>query len=65
MNNYSYPWPASAITQSDMALLHSVREASQPRIPITQLISKAIQTTYGNSGRSSLVTPIAGDNHHA
>ncbi|MDD2601138.1 MAG: hypothetical protein PHO37_18255, partial [Kiritimatiellae bacterium] len=26
---------------SDMALLHSVREASQPRIPITQLISKA------------------------
>ncbi|MDA3923424.1 MAG: hypothetical protein PF904_01835 [Kiritimatiellae bacterium] len=65
MNNYSYPWPASAITESDMALLHSIRESSQPRIPITRLISKAIQAAYGNADNSLPETPSTGENRYA
>ena len=58
MSNYTYPWPASAITESDMALLHSVRESTQPRVPITQLISKAIQATNGSTADSSSPQPL-------
>jgi len=43
-----YFWPASAITESDMALLHRARELSPRRQPITQLLSHAVRETYGH-----------------
>lgn len=47
-SKFRYPWPASGIDRdTDMVLLHAARERSSPRIPITVLISKAIQSTYG------------------
>ena len=55
--NYRYPWPASALTQADMAVLHAVREGGEPRIAITELIARAVRQTYGahletnNTGR--------------
>jgi hypothetical protein len=42
-----YPWPASAITPEDMALIHAVRESSRPRIPITRLLAHAVRETFG------------------
>jgi hypothetical protein len=47
MNDYRYPWPASAIGRSDMELLHAVRESTSPRVPITRLIAAAVASTYG------------------
>ena len=44
-----YPWPASAITDEDMALLHRARESSRPRVPITQLLARAVRETYGEA----------------
>jgi hypothetical protein len=44
-----YYWPASAITPADMALLHAVRESSQPRVPISHLIARAIRQQYGQA----------------
>ena len=44
-----YVWPASALTASDMALLHAVRETSRPRLPITGLIAVAVRTVYGQA----------------
>ena len=46
MVRYRYPWPASAITTDDMAILHAVRESSLPRLPITALIAIAVRKTY-------------------
>jgi hypothetical protein len=46
---YRYPWPASALSPSDMALLHEARETSTPRLPITVLIADAIRRTYGQA----------------
>ena len=42
-----YPWPASAISEQEMALLYQAREASKPRVPITELIRRAVVETYG------------------
>ncbi len=42
-----YFWPAAAITESDMDLLYRARESSPVRIPITQLIARAVRETYG------------------
>jgi hypothetical protein len=42
-----YFWPASAITPADMALVYRVREATHPRVPISELIARAIRETYG------------------
>ena len=44
-----YVWPASALTASDMALLHAVRETSSPRLPITGLIASAVRAVYGRN----------------
>ena len=44
---YRYPWPSSAISPADMVLLHSVREASNPRVPISVLVARAVRATYG------------------
>ena len=46
MITYRYPWPASALTTEDMAVLHAVRETSSHRVPITQLIAEAVRMTY-------------------
>ena len=53
-----YFWPASAITPADMALLHQAREAAATRIPISQLIARAIRETYGQGPILSLPEPI-------
>ena len=45
--DYRYPWPASAINPKDMALLHSVRESSSPRVPISALVANAVRACYG------------------
>ena len=45
--NFRYPWPASALTQADMAALHAARESARPRIPITELIARAVRVSYG------------------
>lgn len=42
-----YVWPASALTAGDMALLHAVRENSDPRTPISALVARAVRTVYG------------------
>jgi len=46
---YRYPWPASAINSEDMALLHSVRESSEPRVPISVLVANAVRACYGQA----------------
>lgn len=43
-----YFWPSSAITESDMDLLYRARESSDPRLPITQLLARAVRETYGH-----------------
>lgn len=47
--DYRYPWPASAITSKDMALLHGVRESSDKRVPISVLVAAAVRACYGRS----------------
>ena len=46
MSNYRYPWPASALTSDEMAMLHRARERSPDRIPITQLIREAVHVAF-------------------
>ena len=41
------PWPASAISEDEMAMLYIAREASMPRVPITELIRRAVVDAYG------------------
>ena len=47
MSDYRYPWPASALTRDEMAMLHRARERSPGRVPITQLIAEAVRAAYG------------------
>ena len=47
MPSFRYPWPASALTRDEMALLHRAREHSPGRVPITQLIAEAVRAAYG------------------
>lgn len=47
MPTFRYPWPASALTRDDMAMLHRARERSPCRVPITQLIAEAVRAAYG------------------
>ena len=49
MTNYRYPWPASAISSDDMAVLHSVRENSEHRVPISVLVANAVRVCYGQA----------------
>ena len=46
MITYRYPWPASALTTEDMAVLHAIRESRSHRVPITQLIAEAVRRAY-------------------
>ena len=43
-----YFWPASGLTESDMTILYRARESTHTRIPITQLIARAVRETYGH-----------------
>ena len=43
-----YIWPASGLKESDMALLHHVRESRNKRVPITKLLAQAVRETYGH-----------------
>lgn len=45
---YRYPWPASAIGQTEMRLLHQAREQSPERTTITQLIADAVRRAYAS-----------------
>lgn len=47
MSDYRYPWPSSALTPDDMAILHRARARSPGRVPITQLIAEAVRAAYG------------------
>ena len=51
-NTYRYPWPASAINSADMAVLHSVRENSENRVPISVLVAQAVRACYGQAFQS-------------
>jgi hypothetical protein len=51
-----YFWPASAITPADMALVYKAREAAPRRIPISELIARAIRQTYGQNVIATLPT---------
>ena len=54
MSAYRYPWPASALSRRDMAILHAVREASSPRVRITDLIAHAVRQVYGQQAEAKL-----------
>ena len=56
MPGYRYPWPASAISPTEMAILHRIRESSRPRVPITRLIAQAIRHQYGRYSQFGQVT---------
>lgn len=63
-----YPWPASAISRADMKLLHTVRERTRPRVPITRLVVQAIRVAYGaglrqeaGAGSSGIAIPAEVD----
>jgi len=46
MSDYKYPWPASALTPTEMKLLFTARESHPDRPPITKLISAAVRAVY-------------------
>jgi len=41
MPNCSYPWPASLINKTDMAVLYQVKQLR--RTPITELVAQAVR----------------------
>ena len=47
MSGYRYPWPASALSRDEMAMLYHARERSPGRVFITQLIAEAVRAAYG------------------
>lgn len=62
MSGYKYPWPASALTPDEMAMLYHARERSPGRVPITKLIAKAVRAAYG-SGIDILSSPPSRSTH--
>ena len=62
---YRYPWPASAINPEDMAMLHSVRESSSPRVPISVLVARAVRATYGQAMQAQAHTQPPQDRKEA
>ena len=43
---FRYPWPASALSRDEMAMVHHARECSPGHIPITQLIREAVRVAF-------------------
>jgi hypothetical protein len=64
MNDYRYPWPASALGREDMELLHAVRENTSPRVPITKLIALAVESTYGQDQTRPPIQPTTERKYH-
>jgi hypothetical protein len=58
-----YPWPASAISEDEMALLYRAREASVKHMPITELLRRAITEVYGQRADGATLT-VTHDNTH-
>lgn len=52
-----YFWPASGITAADMALLHRARETLPERLPITQLLARAVRQTYARDAEAGAGSP--------
>ena len=48
MSEYTYAWPSSKLTPSDMKLLHDARENSPEHTSITRLIAEAVRAQYGH-----------------
>ena len=62
---YRYPWPASRVGRTEIALLYAARECSPERKPITVLIAQAIQAQFGHlvnqpddAGQAERETPL-------
>ena len=58
-----YPWPASAISEDEMALLFRARESLEAHVPITELIRRAITEVYGQRADGATLT-VTHDNTH-
>ena len=52
-----YQWPASALTEDDMALLHHARERTHPGTPINHLLARAVRQVFGQSARDLAAAP--------
>ncbi|MBM3332935.1 hypothetical protein FJY68_14000 [candidate division WOR-3 bacterium] len=52
-----YQWPASALTEDDMALLHHARERTYPGTPINHLLARAVRQVFGQSARDLAAGP--------
>ena len=65
MSRYRYPWPASAITAADMALLHRARQAAAPHIPITELIAQAVREACGHLAQTAPAEISPGERREA
>lgn len=53
-----YFWPSSGLRPSvEMDLLYRARESSTPRVPITQLIARAVRETYGHLANTPVAFP--------
>ena len=63
--SYRYPWPASAITSEDMAVLHGVRENSDKRVPISALVAAAVRACYGQAQPQTLNTTLSNERKEA
>jgi len=59
---YRYPWPASRLDSDLMACLYRVREAGSTRVPITELVRRAVLTVYATQGCPAPDTEAAADN---
>jgi hypothetical protein len=43
-----YPWPSSKINPDLMSKLHHISQATHPRVPITELIKRALVEVYAS-----------------
>ena len=41
-----YPWPSSRIGPDLMSKLHHISQATRPRVPITELVKRALVEVY-------------------
>jgi hypothetical protein len=51
------PWPASALSTSDMHLLYVARETLPVRRPITKLLAEAVRETFGHLAHTEVEVP--------
>ena len=48
--NESYPWPASKLTEKEMAILYKIKQRIKK--PVTVLIKEAVQKQYAKRKES-------------